>query len=649
MSDGVRLSADLYCPLAFDLDSDSSLPVVMEYIPYRKDDLTTGSGSPFGERSWYRALPLANYILARVDCRGTGASEGSAHDEYSPEEQRDGYEAVEWLARQQWCNGRVAMIGISYGGFTALQVAASAPPHLVAIVPVDFTDNRYTDDCHYVGGLLRMYHDTGYYGTFMVAFNAMPPDPGASGAEWSRIWQQHLEENTPYMLQWLRHQKPGDYWLSGSVGPVANEIRCAVFMIGGWHDGYVNPPLRLWPELNVPKRLLIGPWDHDVPDTGIPGPRIDYMPEVVGWLDQWCVPGAPEHEHHPLAIFVEHYSPPDADMREATGHWRTDADWPPADLQQTTFYLGPATLDARPEPRDSVDLNDYDPSVGVCTGLFSAGIPMNLPTDQRRDEAFSLVYTSPILESDIEIIGRPRVVIWSASTAETSAVSAVLSEVGTSGQSRFVTKGITRCAPPTSPRVAGAGGDPESVELNTVAWRFSKGNRLRLSVANGDFPNVWPTPDPARFRLFRGGATPSRLELPVVPIGEPAAPSVVFPPAPRVTTPEDRSAYREWRIIDDPLLKCTEVQCAFVLAGPSVSQDPFTFSAVVSRVRPADASMKGTFTKTKHVLGREIAATAHTVISSTSDSYHITISLTVTIDGQPYFSRGWSDSVPREA
>ena len=213
--------------------------------------------------------------------------------------------------------------GISYGGFTALQVAALAPPHLVAIVPVDFTDNRYTDDCHYVGGLLRMYHDTGVLRTFMVAFDAMPPDPSASGAEWSRIWQQHLEENTPYMLRWLRHQKPGDYWLSGSVGPVASEIRCAVFMIGGWHDGDVNPPLRLWPQLNVPKRLLIGPWDHDVPDTGIPGPRIDYMPEVVGWLDQWCVPGAPEHEHHPLAMFVEHYSPPDADMREATGHWRT--------------------------------------------------------------------------------------------------------------------------------------------------------------------------------------------------------------------------------------------------------------------------------------------------------------------------------------
>ena len=95
--------------------------------------------------------------------------------------------------------------------------------------------------------------------------------------------------------------------------------------------------------------------------------------------------------------------------------------------------------------------------------------------------------------------------------------------------------------------------------------------------------------------------------------------------------------------------KSTEVSCAFVLAGPSVSLDPFTFTAVVSRVRPAEASINGTFTKTKHVLGREIAATAHTVLSSTSDSYHITISVTVTVDGQPYFSRGWSDSVPREA
>ena len=175
MSDGIRLAADIYAPRGFDFENSEPLPVVMEHIPYRKDDV----GRPH-EDTWYATLPRAGYLFARVDCRGTGGSEGAADDEYSSREQRDGAEAVEWLAAQPWCNSKVAMIGISYGGFTSLQVAALSPAHLAAIVPIDFTDDRFADDCHYVSGLLRMYHDTGFYGTFMVAFNAMPPDPSAA-------------------------------------------------------------------------------------------------------------------------------------------------------------------------------------------------------------------------------------------------------------------------------------------------------------------------------------------------------------------------------------------------------------------------------------------------------------------------------------
>ena len=113
-----------------------------------------------------------------------GGSEGHAVDEYVAQEQVDGYDAIEWMAAQPWCDGHVNMIGISYGGFTALQVATLQPPHLTSIIPVDFTDDRYTDDCHYRGGLLRMYYDVGYYGTRMIAWNAMPTDPtfAADGA-----------------------------------------------------------------------------------------------------------------------------------------------------------------------------------------------------------------------------------------------------------------------------------------------------------------------------------------------------------------------------------------------------------------------------------------------------------------------------------
>ena len=289
MRDGVRLAADLYVPDDGDGAGGSAdlpaepLPVVMEYLPYRKDEV-----DPSGTLRHYLELPRNGYILARVDIRGTGGSEGHAVDEYVAQEQEDGYDAIEWMAAQPWCDGHVNMIGISYGGFTALQVATLQPPHLTSIIPVDFTDDRYTDDCHYRGGLMRMYYDVGYYGTRMVAWNAMPTDPTFAAEGAREIWERHVAEDEPYLLAWFHHQVDGPYWRQGSVGDIADRIVCPTFLIGGWRDGYPNPPIRLFERLTGPKRLLIGPWDHRYPDAGIPGPGSTTCRDVVRWLDHWC-------------------------------------------------------------------------------------------------------------------------------------------------------------------------------------------------------------------------------------------------------------------------------------------------------------------------------------------------------------------------
>jgi putative CocE/NonD family hydrolase len=205
-------------------------------------------------------------------------------DEYVLQEQEDGYDAIEWMARQPWCDGHINILGISYGGFTALQVASHNPPHLTSIIPIDFTDDRYTDECHYRGGLARKYYNVGYYGGFMIAWNAMPPlFPNSADPDWGKIWEQHLAHNEPYLLTWYQHQTDGPYWRHGSVRDIPEKITCPVFMIGGWRDGYVNSPLRLYELLNVPRKVLIGPWNHAMPDNAIPGPRIDYLYDVVRW------------------------------------------------------------------------------------------------------------------------------------------------------------------------------------------------------------------------------------------------------------------------------------------------------------------------------------------------------------------------------
>jgi putative CocE/NonD family hydrolase len=239
MGDGVHLAADVYAPAHMNdlLAPGRGLPVVLEYIPYRKDDLAAGG-------RFYEPLVAADYLVVRVDVRGTGSSSGISTDEYLVRETRDGYETVEWIADQPWCDGNVNIMGFSYGGFTALQIAATRPPHLRSIIPGYFTDDRYTDDCHYVGGLMRLYYDVFYYGTFMVAYNALPPSD-ALGESWPAIWETHLDHNEPYLLEWLRHQTDSAYWRRGSVREVVEDIECPVFMIAGWQDGYPNPPLRL--------------------------------------------------------------------------------------------------------------------------------------------------------------------------------------------------------------------------------------------------------------------------------------------------------------------------------------------------------------------------------------------------------------------
>ena len=476
-----------------------------------------------------------------------------------------------------------------------------------------------------------------------------PLTPVLPGLAWADVWSSHLEANKPYLLKWMRNQQRGPYWENGSVGPVADRIKCPVFMITGWHDGYTNPPLRLFGALATPRRMLIGPWDHAVPNTGIPGPRIDYLPDVASWLDQYCKSDvvSDADNYPPVVMFMETYSPPDPNMTEAAGEWRADSGWPLPGCHDETLFLSDGALVGEPAEAADSDECSYDPSVGVTTGLFSAGIPFNLPSDHRRDEAFSLNYTTNRLEDDLSIVGRPSVIVHAASTAGLSAIAATLCEVGPDGRSRMVTKGIARLE--RNPATATADGFPDfqevRVDLNAVGWRFSRGNRIRLSIANSDFPNVWPTPQTATMRLYRGGATPTRLVLPAVPAEGTMAPPCFVPSTPLVSV-DSRTAQRIWEVADDLLEGTTRVSCRFTFGGEA---RPFEFVAKVDRDRPASASVAGSFSMSKDVGGRTVSATADTTISSTTTAYHVIIALTVRVDDTVVITRQWVDSVKREA
>ena len=264
MSDGTRLAARMWKPASADREP---VPGVVEMIPYRKRDLTA-----IRDSIHHPYMAGHGYASLRVDLRGSGDSEGVLTDEYLEQELCDAEEVLAWLAEQPWCSGRTAMMGISWGGFNALQVAARRPPSLGAIVSASSTDDRYTDDVHYMGGSLLT--DNLSWASTMFAYNACPPDPAIVGQRWREMWQPRLEGSGLWLETWLRHQRRDDYWRHGSVIEDYSAIETPVLAVSGWADGYSNSVFRLLANLNAPVRGLIGPWSHKYPHLGEPGPAI---------------------------------------------------------------------------------------------------------------------------------------------------------------------------------------------------------------------------------------------------------------------------------------------------------------------------------------------------------------------------------------
>src|ERR1700691_1600100 len=277
LKEGTRWSARLCLPAGA---HHKPVPIVWEYIPYRKRDFTR----PYDDL-WGHELAQYGVAYARIDARGSGDSEGVLVDEYLDQELNDGVEVIAWLARQPWSNGNVGMRGISWGGINTLQIAALSPPELKAIMPMCCTDTRYTDDAHYIGGALGL--TDLQWGVQFKAVMAMPPDPAIVGEGWREQWRQRLDAAPPILQRWLSHQTNDAYWRRGSVSADYRRIKCPVYIVDGWVDTYVNTVTRLLTQLSVPRKALIGPWAHNYPESASPGPSLKWSYEEVRWWKQW--------------------------------------------------------------------------------------------------------------------------------------------------------------------------------------------------------------------------------------------------------------------------------------------------------------------------------------------------------------------------
>jgi putative CocE/NonD family hydrolase len=533
MSDGVHLSARVWRPLSSD---GTPVPAVLEYIPYRKRDLSSVRDSIH-----HPYIAGHGYACVRVDLRGTGDSEGVLTDEYLEREQADAEEVLEWLAGQPWCDGSTGMMGISWGAFAALQVAARRPPSLRAVVISSFTDDRYADDMHYMGGAL-LSDNLGEAGT-MFAYSTCPPDPATVGDAWRAMWHERLESVEPWVLNWLRHQRRDAYWRHASVCEDYAAVRCPVLASSGWADGYSNAVTRLLAHLDVPRKGLIGPWSHKYPHLGEPGPAIGYLQEVVRWWDHWLkgvdngVMDGPM-----LRAWMQESVPPSTSYEERPGRWVGES-WPSRHIEETAYQLGSGRLsspDGKAGP--PVGSTIRSPlSVGQFAGKWASyNAPPDLPYDQREEDGGSLVYETEPLTERLEILGVPRVEVEVSADQPVAMVAARLSDVAPDGQATRVTYGIlnlTRRDGADEPAPLEPGERYRAVvDLNGVAQAFPPGHRVRLSLSTSYWPLAWPPPCPTLLTVHEDSC---RLMLPVRPTGsdDDAGPAVAPFEAPEGTRP----------------------------------------------------------------------------------------------------------------
>jgi putative CocE/NonD family hydrolase len=509
MRDGVRLAARIWLP------RDTAawpVPGILEYIPYRKNDVYAE-----GDERRHGYTAAHGYGCVRVDRRGAGDSEGLFDDEYSRQELEDGLDIIAWIAKQPWCTGKVGMIGLSWGGFNSLQIAALAPPALAAIVVIGFSDDRYADDVHYNGGCLFARYQFPWAIT-VQGYMARPPDPVSVGDRWREMWMQRLNNALPVIEPWLAHQHYDAFWKHGSVCEDYAAIRCPVFAVGAWLDGYTNPVFRMLEHHAGPCRGLIGPWGHQNPYYGVPGPAIGWMQETLRWWDHWLkgidtgVMAEPK-----FRFYRQDARGPGPTLPDRPGAWTTEPAWPSPNVSFRALALGDRTLgDATPA---QVTLTHRGKLVSAADPGNWAGFAMltDEAADQRPEDGQALAFDGAQLAAPVEILGLPRARLELAVDRPCALLAVRLCDVAPDGRSTLVTRGflnLTHHRSRERPRALKPGERISiEVELKAISYVVPAGHRLRLALATAYWPWIWPSPELVTLTVFTGGV--SALELPV--------------------------------------------------------------------------------------------------------------------------------------
>jgi putative CocE/NonD family hydrolase len=651
MRDGVRLAAKLWLP---EDAEDDPVPAVLEYIPYRRRDSTRQRDSVM-----HPYVAGHGYACIRVDLRGSGDSDGVLTDEYLQQELDDGYDVIAWLAEQSWCSGSVGMIGISWGGFNGLQIAAMRPPALGGVISVCSTDDRYADDIHHMGGCLL--GDNLSWASVMFAYNSLPPDPEIVGARWREMWLDRLDGSGLWLETWLRHQRRDAYWRHGSIAENYAAVGCPVFAVSGWADGYSNAVFRLLSNLDVPRKGLIGPWSHKYPHLGVPGPAIGFLQECVRWWDQWLKGRETGLAEEPmLRVWMQDSVPPTASYTHRPGRWVAEPSWPSSRVTPRRFGLAPGQLLPDSDGAPDAALPIQSPvTLGLFAGKWcSYAAGPDLAHDQRQEDGGALVFDSAPLTENLEILGAPVLELEVSSDQPIAMVAVRLSDVAPDDKATRVTYGMLNLTHRVSrehPEAMPVGKRQRvQVRMNDIAQSFPAGHRLRLSVSTSYWPLAWLPPEPTRLTVHTGEA-----EL-MLPAREPRAEDATLrtfgppegaPPAPREMR---RAGRHNWVVHRDLAEDVSTLEVTNDNGVVHMGDIDLTFENSAQEwysTQGDDAlSARG---ETRHVraLSREgwsVRTETRTVLTASATTFRITAELDAYEDGVRVRCRSWDVSIPRD-
>ena len=510
MPDGVRLAARMWLP---DDAESNPVPAIIECVPYRKRD-----GLRTRDDEMHPYLAGHGYACLRIDLRGTGESEGLPDDEYTPAEQADLIAAIAWIAEQGWCTGRVGMMGISWGGFNALQVAAHRPPALKAIITVCSSDDRYNDDVHYMQGCLL--HDNFAWSSAMYAFVSQPPDPAVVGEAWREMWLARLKHYKYPARIWYGHQRRDEYWRQASVCENYDAIECAVFAVGGWEDGYSNTVGRLVEMLKAPCIGLVGPWGHSYPQKALPGPAIGFLQEALRFWDHWLKGRDTGLMREPkLKVWMNGSHAPDPCATLRPGRWIAHRDWPASTIAMQDFWLGARGLEPTQQGEAALSIKSPQ-NAGAMTVEWCSygGSDGDFPGDQRTDDGASLCFDTLPLAQPLAFFGSPRLHLAFSVDRPVAKICVRLNDVAPDGASTRITYtlfGLNHAWDQANPVALEPGKVYRAtIPLNTIAYEVAAGHRLRVAISTACWPQLWPAPEAITLTVH---TRDSRFELPVRP------------------------------------------------------------------------------------------------------------------------------------